>query len=130
MRNNKVLIAEDDLIMALLLQSRLEMENYIVLVANDGREAIKLIEKESPDVIISDIMMPYISGLEIVNHVKNVLKEDIPIALFSNSGKHKKMIEKATNMGVNDFFSKPLDLDNIILYLEKTLSLNNVRSNQ
>ena len=62
----KILIAEDDELMLKTLELRLRKDGHEIISASDGREALKKIEENTPDLVISDIMMPYVSGLEIV----------------------------------------------------------------
>lgn len=62
MRNKKkIVLAEDNSVLSLLLKFRLEKEGYELLVAIDGKQAIELIEENNPDLILTDIMMPFVS---------------------------------------------------------------------
>ena len=62
----KIVLAEDNSTLSLLLKFRLEKEGYELLMAEDGKVAIELIEKHKPELILTDIMMPFISGLEVI----------------------------------------------------------------
>lgn len=114
----KVLVIEDERIMLKILEFRLKKEGYLVLVAEDGKIGLELIEKEAPDLIITDIMMPYVSGLEIVNHVKNILKLPIPIIILSAVGLEKTVIE-AFSLGADDFISKPFSPEELSIRVRK-----------
>lgn len=103
----KIVLAEDNSVLSLLLKFRLEKDGYNLLIAKNGKEAIELIETENPDLILTDIMMDYVSGLEIISHVRNKLKSKTPILVFSSSGQ-EEMVLNAFNLGANDFMSKPL----------------------
>lgn len=103
----KIVLAEDNSVLSLLLKFRLEKDGYELLMAKNGKEAIELIETEKPDLILTDIMMDYVSGLEVISHVRNKLKSKTPILVFSSSGQ-EEMVLNAFNLGATDFMSKPL----------------------
>ena len=100
----KILIAEDDELMLKTLEFRLKKDQHQIIVARDGREALQKIEEHLPDLVISDIMMPYNSGLEIVSAVKERL--NIPIIILSAMGQEDVVLE-AFKLGADDFLTKP-----------------------
>ena len=65
----KILVAEDEPMLLKTIELKLKKEGYEVIATGDGRDAIARIEKDNPDLVISDIMMPYASGLEVVSLV-------------------------------------------------------------
>ena len=71
MSTKKILLVEDDLMLLYLLNFRLKKEGYHVVTANNGKDAISKIKSDSPDLVISDIMMPFVSGLELTAFIKN-----------------------------------------------------------
>jgi len=117
----KIVLAEDNSTLSLLLKFRLEKEGYELLIAEDGKKAIELIEEHSPHLILSDIMMPYISGLEVISHVRNKLKMQIPIIVFSAAGQ-EEMVLKAFNLGANDFMGKPFSPNELVIRVKRLLS--------
>jgi DNA-binding response OmpR family regulator len=102
----KVLVAEDDMIMLKTIEVRLKKDGYDVITAQDGRDALKKIEEQSPDLIITDIMMPFLSGLEIVGAVKSKGGKDTPIIVLSTMGQENVVLE-AFKLGAEDFITKP-----------------------
>ncbi len=66
----KVLICEDDEMVLKMVEFKLQKEGYEVHLASDGKEALEKVNTIKPDIIITDIMMPYLTGLEIVHHVR------------------------------------------------------------
>jgi two-component system response regulator VicR len=116
----KIVIAEDNSVFLLLIRLRLEKEGYQLFIAEDGKKAIELIEAYDPDLILTDIMMDYMSGLEVISHVRNVLKKQTPIIVFSASGQ-EEMVIKAFDLGANDFMGKPLSLNELIIRVKRTL---------
>ena len=75
----KILIAEDDEMMLKTIEFKLIREGYEVISCQDGKVALDKIVSEKPDLILSDIEMPFASGLDIVNTIKGDLKLNIPI---------------------------------------------------
>ena len=73
-KEKKIVLAEDNSVLSLLLKLNLQKAGYKLFIALDGKQAIELIEEHNPDVILTDIMMDYFSGLEIISHVRNELK--------------------------------------------------------
>lgn len=109
----KILIAEDNSMLSLLLKFRLEKEGYELLIAENGKETIALIDEHNPELILTDIMMPYISGLEIISHVRNTLNNKTPIIVFSASGQ-EEIVLKAFKLGANDFMTKPFSPNEMV----------------
>lgn len=120
MNDKKIVLAEDNSVLSLLLKQRLEKDGYQLLIAKDGKEAIEIIEKENPDLILTDVMMDYASGLEVISHVRNKLNSKTPILVFSSSGQ-EEMVLKAFNLGANDFMSKPLSPNELSIRVKRML---------
>jgi DNA-binding response OmpR family regulator len=102
----KVLLAEDDASISIIIQTRLKHEGYTVIAVSDGREAINAIEIHQPDLIITDILMPYTSGLELIGIVRSNTENYIPVIVLSAMGQEDTVIE-AFKMGADDFLTKP-----------------------
>lgn len=116
----KIVLAEDNSTLSLLLKFRLEKEGYEILIAVDGKEAIEKIESHKPDLILTDIMMPFVSGLEVVSFVRNDLKIQTPIIVFSAAGQ-EEMVLKAFNLGANDFMGKPFSPNELVIRIKRVL---------
>ena len=116
----KIVLAEDNSIFLLLLKFRLEKEGYKILTAVDGKEAIKLIEEHNPELILTDVMMPFISGLEVISHVRNKLNMQTPIIVFSSAGQ-EGIVLKAFDLGATDFMSKPLSPNELVIRVKRLL---------
>ncbi|MGH2645314.1 MAG: response regulator transcription factor [Chitinophagaceae bacterium] len=102
----KILVAEDDPIMLKTIQLRLKKDGYEVIGVIDGKQAMSEIETIQPDIIITDIMMPYSSGLEIITFVKQTIPKKIPIIILSAMGQENVVVE-AFGLGADDFVTKP-----------------------
>lgn len=116
----KIVLAEDNSIFLLLLKFRLEKEGYKILTAVNGKEALEIIEEHNPDLILTDIMMPFISGLEVISHVRNKLNQQIPIIVFSSAGQ-EEIVLKAFDLGATDFMSKPLSPNELVIRVKRLL---------
>jgi len=123
MDKKRLLLAEDDELLASLLNYRLEKSGYKVSLSNNGKEVKDQLGKEMPDLIISDIMMPYFSGLELIDYVRNELKSNTPIIIISSAGNEENVLN-AFNLGANDFISKPVSPAELIVRVERELAKN------
>lgn len=116
----KIVLAEDNSVLSLLLKFRLEKEGYKLFMALDGKQAIELIEEHNPELILTDIMMPFVSGLEVISHVRNKLNKQTPIIVFSSSGQ-EEIVLKAFDLGANDFMSKPFSPHELVIRIKRLL---------
>ncbi|MDQ6901993.1 MAG: response regulator [Bacteroidota bacterium] len=101
-----ILVAEDEMMMLKTIELRLKKDGHKIILCQDGREAIKKIEELTPDLIITDIMMPYASGLEIIGAVKAKGGKKIPIIVLSAMGQENVVLE-AFQLGADDYITKP-----------------------
>lgn len=114
----KILIIEDDITALKTLQRSIENLGYIVYVAKNGEEAISITETTKLDLIISDIMMPGISGLSLVNVLRSVNLCSTTIIMMSVLS-NQPMLDAAFKAGANDFIAKPFTIDVLIKKLRK-----------
>lgn len=104
-----VLAVDDDDVIRGLLQVNLEMEGYDVMAAVDGRDALAKVAERRPDLILLDVMMPYVSGWEVVERLKaNVETRDIPV-VFLSARAMEADIRKGLELGVERYVTKPFD---------------------
>jgi len=120
MSSIKLMLADDDDLLSALLDYRLKKAGYDVTVCTDGKNVKSYLESNRPDVIVTDIMMPYFSGLEITDYVRNELKLKIPIIILSSAGNEENVLS-AFKLGANDFLSKPVSPAELLLRLKKEL---------
>lgn len=104
-----VLVVEDDLSTARIIQARLEMEGLRVIVAFNGREAMDLLQQEQVDLITTDLMMPAMNGFRLVQEVRDLPfpKGAIPILLISSNQSDQDMI-RCLAAGADDYMTKPI----------------------
>jgi CheY-like chemotaxis protein len=104
--NIKILVVEDDSFLHSLIVGRLSKEGYKILTATDGPQALQVVEKEIPDLILLDVIMPGMSGFDVLKTIKADPKyKDISIIMFSNLGQEHE-IEEAKNLGADEFLIK------------------------
>ena len=102
----KILVAEDEIIMLKTIELRLKKDGHQITICSDGREAINKIDEVNPDLIITDIMMPFVSGLEIIEAVKRKTANRTKIIVLSAMGQENVVLE-AFQLGADDFITKP-----------------------
>lgn len=109
-----VLVAEDSLDTRKMLKRALEIKGYRVLEAEDGREAIELTKTYKPNLIIIDLNMPVLDGLETIKHMRRMSGsvEQVPIVAITAYDVYG-MEEAAHEAGCNEYISKPLDLGDL-----------------
>ena len=97
---------------------------FEVITSTDGREAMDLIKSQEPDLVISDIMMPFMSGLELLELIKAEQKK-IPVILVSALD-DVEVIQTAIGMGADDFVIKPVKMDELSLRIKRVLANHNM----
>lgn len=113
----KILVCEDEEILLTSLEFRLRKQGFEVILAADGKEALEKIKTESPDLVVADIMMPHVTGLELTSCVRKKMKSDLPIIIISALG-NDEMVLKAFALGANDFISKPFKPSELVLRIK------------
>jgi len=109
----KILLVDDEAGFAELLRDLLEMDSYEVMVAHDGQEGLEKLEAFVPDVIISDIVMPRLSGFELFKRVKaSPTTATIPF-LFITGFQDDRVLAEARKVGVFGILRKPVDIEQI-----------------
>ncbi|MGC1516502.1 MAG: response regulator transcription factor [Maribacter sp.] len=118
--NKNVLLADDDQLLASLLNFRLKKEGYNVHHSANGKEVKEYLINAKPDIIVSDIMMPYFSGIELIDFVRNELKSKTPIIIISSAGNEQNVLS-AFELGANDFITKPISPTELLVRIEREL---------
>ena len=119
----KILIVDDVMSNVLLLKVLLTNEKFAIATASNGRQALEQVEKENPDLVLLDVMMPDMSGFEVAQHLKsNPNTADIPI-IFLTALNSTADIVKGFQVGANDFISKPFNNEELIIRVTHQISL-------
>jgi len=117
----KILVVEDEKMLLKTIHFRLEKEGYNVITADNGKEAIDIIPKELPDLIISDVMMPYLNGLELVKHVNNFTEKKIPVILLTTL-RQEQNVMKAFELGAEEFMTKPFITSELVVRVRRVIA--------
>jgi DNA-binding response OmpR family regulator len=118
-----ILIVEDDEVTSYMLEFLLQREGYTVTKANDGKEALKLIENSKPfDIVLLDIMIPYINGFELVSHIRSQPAwGKTPVLMLSGKSQEKDIV-KALDSGATDYIVKPFQPGEVLARIRKATS--------
>ena len=114
-QNITVLLAEDEETLATSMKMAIGEYFHQFIVVHNGEEALKAYYKYSPDIIITDILMPKLTGLELMQQLREAHK-DIPIIILSAHSDSDKLIQ-AIDFGVTKYFVKPFDPDELLAYM-------------
>jgi len=107
---NSVLIVDDSSTNLVLLEAILQEEGYKTFTAINAKEAFSIIEHSKPDIILLDLLMPQVSGFDILEKLKsNLSTSEIPVVVVS-AVNTKENIELCKDLGAAGFFSKPIDI--------------------
>jgi len=115
----RILIVDDDKDLRFNLSGILKDEGYDVLAAEDGREALKITQNNFPDIVLLDICLPGMNGIEILERFKRTDK-DLIIIMLTASAEVKSAV-KAMKLGAFDYITKPFDNEELILTIKKAL---------
>ena len=121
-----VLVVDDDQPSLELLQAYLEDVDCKMLAARDGPEALQIIAKEPPDLVLLDVMMPKMSGFEVCRKIKNDPKTgDIPVIMVTALNEFGD-IERGIDSGTDDFISKPVNKLELLTRVKTMLKLKHL----
>ena len=119
----KILVCDDDEALVSMVRFKLSRENIgEVFKALDGREAKQLLRENQFDLVITDIHMPFHSGLEITTFIRDELKQNTPIIVLSAEGLENTVLQ-AFDMGANDFITKPFSPAELAVRVKRILKI-------
>lgn len=107
MENKKVLLIEDDPLMLTLYKNTFELDNVNLILGSDGPTGIELAKKENPSVILLDLLMPKMSGYEVLEKLKGSPEtKEIPVIVLSNMLDTTEIVEKVKKLGAEEYWVK------------------------
>lgn len=125
----KLLVADDEAHIRMLLEQTfedLEEEGVELLFAENGRDALELIQTERPQLVFLDVMMPFLNGMDVCGKVKNELKmTHVYVVLLTAKGQEIDK-QKGTAAGADHYLTKPFDPDFLLGLARRVLGLNEV----
>ena len=125
-KKHKILIVEDDAQLSKIMQLELSHEGYETLYACDGRVALELIENEKPDMVLLDVMLPKLSGLEVLRKLRFEMKNNLPVILVTARGETIDKVD-GLNSGADDYIAKPFKIEELLARMNAVL--RRIRSN-
>jgi two-component system KDP operon response regulator KdpE len=110
MRKHRVLVADDDAPIVRLVRAKLQADGYLVSTATNGQEALDAVEREEPDIVILDMMMPVMDGIEALKRIRG--NSNVPVIFLTarTSGTDKV---RSLDLGADDYVTKPFDPDEL-----------------
>ncbi|MAM19353.1 MAG: response regulator transcription factor [Christiangramia sp.] len=115
----RILVVEDNPMIVKSLEFKLRQEGYEVLVAQDGRQGVELMQNNEIDLLLTDLMLPFVNGIQLIEQAKQK-DPDLPIIVLSTS-KQENIIMDAFNLGVEDFITKPFNPNELSLRVKRSL---------
>lgn len=121
MTHTFILVVEDDEKMVKFLRRNLDGEGWHILTARDGAEALRIVEKDPPDLILLDIMLPKVDGFEVCRRLRQW--SQVPIIGLSARGDTADKV-KCLNLGADDYITKPFGIEELIARIKAVLRRN------
>jgi two-component system KDP operon response regulator KdpE len=118
METRKILVVDDEYQITRVLKRSLQAHRYDVRSASDGESALELFQDFHPDLVITDLQMPAMDGIELCREIRKL--SDIPIIVLSVRGEEKTKVE-ALDAGADDYMTKPFGMDELLARIRATL---------
>ena len=117
----KILIVEDETKLARFVELELKHEGYEVCVANDGRSGVELFFEQEPDIILLDLMLPGLNGIEVCRRIRK--ESDVPIIMLTAKG---EVMDKVVGLdsGADDYITKPFAIEELLARIRVALRRN------
>jgi DNA-binding response OmpR family regulator len=117
----KILIVDDEPNIVMSLEYTFRKSGYEVFIARDGKEAIEILENQTPDLIILDIMMPNVDGYATIEYVKKQPQLSHCKVIFLSAKNKESDIEKGLQLGANAYMTKPFSVKKLIEQVQELL---------
>ncbi len=123
--SKQLLLIDDDPNLILLVKDYLEFRGYQVITAENGREALEVLDRQIPDMIICDVMMPEMDGYALVQHIRQDSRTNwIPVLFLSAKGQSQDRV-KGLNTGADVYMVKPFEPEELVAQVEASLKQAN-----
>lgn len=118
----KILAVDDEKHIVRLVQVNLERQGYEVVTANDGKEALEKVDSERPDLVVLDVMMPYMDGFEVLQNLRrNPSTRDIPVIMLTAKAQDADVF-RGWQSGVDCYLTKPFNPMELISFVKRIFS--------
>lgn len=125
MRKTRILVVDDEHLIRWSLEQNLKKQGYEVVSAGNGEDALRIVREEQPDLVLLDIQLPGISGLEVLEKIKEH-DEEILIIMVTAHGALETAVH-AMRLGAYDYINKPFNLDEMAIVIRKALETSDLR---
>jgi DNA-binding response OmpR family regulator len=120
-----VLIIDDNINFLENVSEFLEIEGYKTLIANNGKDGIKITLETNPDLIICDVLMPEMTGHEVLKNLQDQINSDMMPFIFSTSLSEKIDRLETLELGADEYIVKPYDLENLLAIIKTCIKKKN-----
>src|SRR5437588_2193571 len=110
-KKTTILVVDDDVQLRKIVTQNLEAEGYQVLAVRDGAEALEAIERDAPDLVLLDVMLPRMDGFEVCQRVREF--SAVPIIMITARGRGQDKV-KGLDLGADDYLTKPFRVDEML----------------
>ncbi len=117
----KILIVDDDVLMLKALKFRMNKDGYEVDTAEDGRKAIECIDSSEYDLVLTDVMLPFKNGLDIVQHIKSDTSKKTKVVILTAVGVENAVTDGFA-MGADEYITKPFSPSELSIRVKKLLA--------
>jgi two-component system alkaline phosphatase synthesis response regulator PhoP len=115
----KILAVDDEKHIVRLIQVNLERAGYEVVTAGDGKEALEKVKSENPDMIVLDVMMPYMDGFEVLRTLKaDPVTRDIPVIMLTAKAQDADVF-RGWQSGVDSYLTKPFNPMELLSFIQR-----------
>ena len=115
----KILAVDDEKHIVRLVQVNLERQGYEVVTASDGKEALEMVEQENPDLVVLDVMMPYMDGFEVLQNLRrNPSTREIPVIMLTAKAQDADVF-RGWQSGVDCYLTKPFNPMELISFVKR-----------
>ncbi len=125
--NAKILIVDDDADIVMMLEDRLQAAGYQTIVATEGQQALEHIVHESPHLVLLDLTLPKLSGLDVLKRLAQLKPSESPPVIVMTAHASIEAAVEAMKEGAYDFLTKPLDKDHLLIVIRKALERDTLR---
>ncbi len=117
-KKTTILVVDDDVQLLKIVSHNLQAEGYQVLAVRDGAEALEAIERDAPDLVLLDIMLPRMDGFEVCQRVREF--SAVPIIMITARGRGQDKV-KGLDLGADDYLTKPFHVDELLARVRAVL---------
>ena len=118
-QGKKILVVDDEQQLALAVKIRLQSRGYEVVTAHDGKKALEILEKEKPDMVILDVLMPVMDGYSCLREINiRVGRGKLPVIVLTARDRMKDLFELE---GIEDYIIKPFDHEDLLLRIDRAM---------